>query len=211
MPTFITRHCQSIQRHDYTTTANPSRLQGKQLATYNPVKDHMESNKSVPLRLVVSGTAGTGKSYLINCLRLLLKENVCVCVAVPTGVAAFNIDGNMLYSLLSLPTKGEFKDLEGQHLNWLQESLASMQYLIIDEMSMVGRKLFSQVDRKKAPGFSPACLQSIGWMFLLGDFGYLPLYMTSTSSLLSDIGSNAYQTFQRAVVLDHIMRQSGVV
>ena len=37
----------------------------------------------------------------------------------------------------------------------------------------------------------------------------LPLYTTSTSSLLSDIGANVYQTFDRAVILDQIMRQSG--
>ena len=63
-------------------------------------------------------------------------------------MAAFNVDGNTLHSLLSLPTKGEFKDLEGEHLKRLQQSLESMQYMIIDEVSMVGRKLFGQVDRR---------------------------------------------------------------
>lgn len=47
---------------------------------------------------------------------------------------------------LCLPTRGEFKHLEGEQLNRLQQSLAGMQYLIIDELSMVGRKLFGQVD-----------------------------------------------------------------
>ena len=128
----------------------------------------METNVSVPLRIIVSGTAGTGKSYLINCLRVLLREKVCV--AAPTGIAAFNIDGNTLHSLLSLPTKGEFKDLEGEHLNRLQQALSSIQYLIIDEISMVGRKLFGQVDRR---------LRQV------------------------------FPTFDHAVILDQIMRQSG--
>jgi len=85
------------------------------LATYNLVKNHMESNESVSLHMVVSGTAGTGKSYLINYLRLFLKEKVCV--AAPTGVAAFNIDGNMLHSLLSLPT------IPKESLRTLKESI----------------------------------------------------------------------------------------
>ena len=100
----------------------------------------MESNNPTTLRMVISGTSGTGKSYLTHCLRLLLQDKIHV--VAPTGVAAFNIDGNTLHSLLSLLTKGEFKDLQGENLKRLQQLLESMQYMIIDEISMVGRKLF---------------------------------------------------------------------
>ena len=70
----------------------------------------MEAEAPPPLRMIVSGTAGTGKTYLIHCIQLLLGDRVCV--AAPTGVAAFNIDGHTLQFLLSLPTKGVYKDLE---------------------------------------------------------------------------------------------------
>ena len=60
LPTFITRR-QSAQQHVFTTTADPTCLQGKQLATYRLVQQH-----SIPLRMIISGTAGTGKSYLIH-------------------------------------------------------------------------------------------------------------------------------------------------
>ena len=139
LPTFITRHHQTTLLHQFTTAADSSKLQGKQLATYN-LKDHMESNNPTTLRMVISGTSGTGKSYLTHCLRLLLQDKIHV--VTPTGVVAFNIDGNTLHSLLSLPTTGEFKDLEGENLKRLQQLLESMQYMIIDEVSMVGRKLF---------------------------------------------------------------------
>ena len=153
LPRFIIRHHQlaTEQERTFTTAADPTCLQGKQLSTYNLVKQHVDSNDATPLRVIVSGTAGTGKSYLIHCLRLLLKDKVCV--VAPTGVAAFNVDGNTLHSLLHLPTKGEFKDLEGEHLIKLQQSLANMRYLIIDEMSMVGRKLFGQVDQRLRQAF----------------------------------------------------------
>ena len=83
----------------------------------------------------MSGTAGTRKSYLIHCLRLLLDSRVHLTAS--NGIAAFNIEGQTLHSLLSLPVKGKYKDLEGEQLHKMQQSLADMEYLII-EMSMVG-------------------------------------------------------------------------
>ena len=215
MPTFITRQRESAQQRPFTTTADPSCLQGKQLATYTLVKDHLEGNYTTPLRMVVSGTAGTGKSYLIHCPRLLLQLKVRVLA--PTGVAAFDVDGHTLHSLLSLPTKGDFKDLQGEQLNKIQQALAGMEYLIIDEMSMVGRKMFGQVDSRLRQMFPHRSDQVFGGcsVLLFGDFGQLPpvmdlpLYTTSTSSTLSDIGASAYQSFKHAVVLDQIMRQAG--
>ena len=63
-------------------------------------KDHFTSNIPNPLQLIITGTAGTGKSYLIQCLRLLFADTVKVCAL--TGVASFIIDGTMLHQL-SLP------------------------------------------------------------------------------------------------------------
>ncbi len=179
------------------------------------MKDHLDGNDTLPLRMIVSGTAGTGKSYLIHCLRLLLQSKVRV--VAPTGVAAFNVDGHTLHSLLCLPTKGDFKDLQGEHLNKIQQAMAGMEYLIIDEMSLVGRKMFSQDDRQLRQVFPHRSDQVLGGCscLLFGDFGQLPpvmdlpLYTTSTSSALSAIGASGYQSFDHAVVLYQIMRQSG--
>lgn len=214
LPVFITRQRQSAPQHTFTTIADPQCLQGKQLQAYTLVQQHLENGAS-PLRIIVSGTAGTGKSYLIHCLRLLLKDKVRV--AAPTGVAAFNIDGHTLHSLLSLPTKGDFKDLQGEQLHQIQQSLATMEYLIIDEMSMVGRKIFGQVDRRLRQAFPQRSDQLFGGCscLLFGDFGQLPpvmdlaLYTTAPRTALSDLGSNAYQLFDHAVVLNQVMRQSG--
>ena len=165
--------------------------------------------------MIVSGTAGTGKMYLIHCIRLLLRDSVRV--AAPTGVAAFNIDGHTLHSLLSLPTKGEYKDLEGERLHHMQQSLGGMRYLVIDEMSMVGRKTFGQIDKCLRQVFPHRADQLFGGCscLLFGDFGQLPpvmdlpLYTTVSRTALSDLGSSAYQLFDRSVVLDQVMRQSG--
>ena len=167
--------------------------------------------------MIVSGTAGRLGSpiYLIHCLRLLLNRRVLV--TVPTGVAAFNIEGHTLYSLLSLPIKGEYKDLEGERLYRMQQSLANMEYLIIDEMSMVGRKILGQMDKHLRQVFPRQADVLFGGCscLLFGDFGQLPpvmdlpLYTTASCSALSDLGSSAYQLFDHAVVLKQVMRQSG--
>jgi len=98
MPSFLSQQQQSAAHHTFTTTADPNKLQGKQLQAYVIVREHIESQALHPLRMIISGT---GKSYLIQCLRLLLQDQVCV--AAPTGVAAFNVEGQTLHSLLCPP------------------------------------------------------------------------------------------------------------
>jgi ATP-dependent DNA helicase PIF1 len=94
-----------------------------------------------------------------------------------------------------------------------------MKYLIIDEMSMVGRKIFGQVDKRFHQAFPHQADQLFGGCscLLFGDFGQLPpvapvmdlpLYTVSRTHL-SDLGSTAYQMFNHAVVLEQVIRQSG--
>ena len=211
----ISQQRQAAGQHTFTTTADRHNLQGKQLQVYTIVQQHHSAISPPPLRMIVSGTAGTGKSHLIHCLRLLLQRQLVV--AAPTGVAAFNIDGHTLHSLLSLPTRGEFKDLEGERLTKLQQSFSEVKYLTIDEMSMVGRKTFGQVDRCLRQAFSHHAQEVFGGCscLLFGDFGQLPpvvdlpLYTTGSHSELSDQGRAAYHTIQQAVVLDQVMHPAG--
>ena len=149
---FISRQHLEYVPQPAATTADPERLQGKQLVAYNIVCDHFKmQDHATPLRLIISGTAGTGKSYLIRCLKLLLAGQLYI--TAPTGVAAFNVDGYTLHSLLRHPVKGDFKQLEGNRLQTIQQFMISIRYLIIDEMSMVGRKMFGQVDRRLRQAF----------------------------------------------------------
>ena len=212
---FIACQQQSAREHTFSTSVNPLNLQGKQLQVYSIVCEHSEATNQPPLRMIFSETAGTGKSYLIHCLKLLLQDKLRV--VAPTGVAAYNVNGCTLHSLLNLPTKGDFRDLEGDRFHQLQQSLSGMKYLIIDEMSMVGRKTFGQVDRRLHQ-VSPHHAQEVfgGCSCLLfGNFGQLPpvmdlpLYTTDSRTELSDQGRNAYQQFDKAFILDQVMHQAG--
>ena len=60
-----------------------------------------------PLRIIASGTAGSGKSDLIKCLvkavRIILSSNRAVQVLCPTGNSANIISGVTLHSFLKIP------------------------------------------------------------------------------------------------------------
>ena len=56
-PTFITRHRQTAVERDFTTSATPDDLQGRQLDVYTTVKDHYESSDPDSLHIIVNGTA----------------------------------------------------------------------------------------------------------------------------------------------------------
>ena len=176
-PTFVSRNRHQAEPHMFTTSASAENLQGCQLEVYTTVKDHFESENSPPLRMIITGTAGTGKSYVIQCIRLLLGDSLKV--AAPTGVASFIIEGTTLHSLLHLPTRGEFKQLEGKRLQTLQQAMSTTRYTVIDEMSMVGRKMFGQIDRRLRQAFPHRALEVFGGcsMLLFGDFGQPPTVM----------------------------------
>ena len=152
MPSFIAQQHQHYVPQTSGKSADPEQLQGRQLEAYTVVCEHFEgkmargSDSHPPLQMVVSGTAGTGKSYLIECLKLLLKDHLLV--AAPTGAAAYNVYGYTLHIGLGLPVKGDFKPLEGSRLQQIQKTLCGVDYLVIDEMSMIGRKVFGQVDKR---------------------------------------------------------------
>ena len=214
-PHFITQGRQNTTPAPFTTSATPDNLKGRQLDVYTTVKQYFESCSQEPLHIIINGTAGTGKSYLINCLRLLLGTSVKV--AAPTGVAAFIIDQRTLHSLLHLPVRGDFKEMEGNNLQKLQDELSSTKYLIIDEMSMVGRNTFGMIDRRLRQAFHRKSQILFGGcsVILFGDFGQLPpvmdlpLYISVTRSDLSDQGYRAYNQFEKAFTLIQVMRQSG--
>ena len=213
---FISQQQQQATPTPFTTTAIPENLQGRQHDVYDTVKQHYEGDDPEPLHIIINGTAGTGKSYLINCLRLVLLGD-SVKVAAPTGVASFIIEGRTLHSLLHLPVRGDFKEMEGNNLQKMQEELSSTKYLIIDEMSMVGRKVFGMIDRRLRQAFPCKSQTVFGGcsVLLFGDFGQLPpvmdlpLYTTVTRSDLSDQGYRAYSQFEKAFTLTQVMRQAG--
>ena len=104
-----------------------------------------------PLRLLLLGTAGTGKTQAVKTLlqeiKRTLRCHACdgnfVCVAAPTGCAAFNIrfGATTLHRLFQILRPNHFQNLREDSMELLrfQEMLRHTRLVIIDEISMVGK------------------------------------------------------------------------
>lgn len=196
-----------------------STLTAKQNLAYAIILNHYQqltlNQHPLPLQMIVCGTAGTGKSYLISAIAQTLGE-ACILTGT-TGIASYNICGKTLHSTLKLPVKTtQQKDLQGTALQCLQATMKHKHYLIIDKMSMLGQRMFAWVDRRLRQ--ATACLDKpLGGIsvVLFGDFaqlppvGDLPLYAAPTKHALSIHGYTIYRTFSTVVILEQVLRQAG--
>ena len=66
-------------------------------------------------------------------------------------MAAINIHGQTLHSAAQLPIC-EDKELQSESLQCLQLKLEGKEYLIIDEMSMIGHEMLSWLDNRLRAG-----------------------------------------------------------
>ncbi|XP_062580740.1 uncharacterized protein LOC134242656 [Saccostrea cucullata] len=205
-------------------------LNSKQRKIFNKVRDWCIRKKNGhspdPFHVFVTGGAGTGKSHLIKCIyyeatRLLahVSENpddLTVLLTAPTGTAAFNINGLTIHSAL-----GIFKSLSVDHallsedkVNKLRSKLDSLEILIIDEVSMVNKRLLFFVHErlrqlKKMP---ESCVFGGVSVIAVGDFYQLPpvktkrsdkLYVNDPSNPINQLWNDLFTI----VELDEIMRQ----
>lgn len=71
------------------------------------VFDLIKSRRCKFVRL--DGSAGTGKSYLIDKIR---QYDRAVCIVAPTGRAASNVRGETLYRMFGVPSEGSLDPSE---------------------------------------------------------------------------------------------------
>ena len=191
----------------------PDCLSAKQRFAFDLILDHTFGHaQNNQLLLLIVGTAGTGKSFLINSVRNLFEEQGlpdAVKITAPTGIAAANISGSTIYLLLSL-----LKDtLTGQCLYELQTMMQNVQLLVIDEYSFIGVTMFDSLDRHLRAIF-PHCVLPFGGMniVLCGNPAQLPpvlaqpvyAYRGPTQNLAAH-----FHLFDKVIILDHPFRQSG--
>jgi ATP-dependent DNA helicase PIF1 len=139
--------------------------------------------------------------------------------AVPTGVAAYNINGQTLHSLFRLPIKKKNYDaLTVENTRYLQNHLRNVGYLIIAEKSMVGLRVLHFLDRRLREIFPNKQDNDFGGMnvTLMGDFyqlppvGEYPLFFT-TKTKDPDIfqAQRLYKRFDQTITLNVVKRESG--
>ena len=195
-------------------TCNILSLNENQRLAYDIVKNHVE-NRTKQLLMIVTGMAGSGKSFVINNLRGLLGEKCRVCSFF--GIAAFNVRGKTLHSLLKLPIRGKYlHELKGSSLSRLQQSLSSVSYLIIDEFSVIGQNMLGWIDRRcrQITGDVSSPFGGIN-IILVGDIAQLPpvgdkvLYHKKPESEIGIQGYCMYMGFDTVVKLTVNQRSIG--
>jgi len=112
----------------------------------NTALNILKSGKNV----FITGSAGTGKTYLLNLYTQYLKERrVYPTVVAPTGIAASHLGGQTIHSFFALGIRENIDEGYVDFLldkKYLQTRFRKLKLLIIDEISMVSPELFSAMD-----------------------------------------------------------------
>jgi len=92
-----------------------------------------------------------------------------------------------------------------------------VKYIIIDEKSMVGRRILGTIDKRLRQAFPEHNNETFGGrsVILFGDFGQLspvldiPMYSSEKGGTLSNDGIEVYHEFREVYKLKAIEHQSG--
>lgn len=139
--------------------------------------------------VLLSGEAGTGKSFIIKILFEYLNQNrISIARTASTGIAAFNIGGQTMHSFFGIGLGEEDvpvlvnKILKNKKV---YSRIKAMDVLFIDEVSMCKGELFEKLDQITQR--IRACSDPWGGVQLIGcgDFlQLLPIFRGSTSTEL---------------------------
>jgi len=123
-----------------------------------------------PLYMDIQGAGGSGKSYLIETLTHVIP-NILLCA--PSGSAAVLIGGETIHSAFKI--KVRHSEWEPPSSGDYQERFSSINYVIIDEKSMMSSLIFAQIDAA-CRHFKGKVHEPFGGIsvLLFGDFGQLP-------------------------------------
>ena len=152
-----------IQRYDMPHSEYFNLMQSLTCQQMEFVYDTMLHLKtsSQPVYKFVSGGAGTGKSYVLKALResaeRYFKSRAGVdfrhqwtSTLAPTGKVAFLVGGGTIHSILHVPANQAltYSRLDHESLNSLRTQIGHIKLWLVDEISMVGHRLFSFIDQR---------------------------------------------------------------
>ena len=177
-------------------TVDPATLRYDQFRAYDIITAHLNATLAgespPPLRMLIHGEPGTGKSKAIQTateyfvargVRFMLQK------AAYTGIAASLIDGKTTHMIAMIsPRKDHSVSVESKAK--LQALWRHIQYLVIDEVSMISKAFLARLSRnisigKMAEGELPSCHSFSGVsMILCSDFfQFLPVACVPSEAL----------------------------
>lgn len=199
-------------------------LNPKQRITYKLIIDQCLNRTREPFSMILTGTAGTGKSRIIHATQDFLarrNESYRFRLASYTGIAAQNIDGVTLHSALGLSALRAGK-LPVKTRQNLIDKWSDVDFLFIDEYSMIGCRMLYKIHL--ALTIAKECSKPFGGINIIfaGDFCQLPvvgetrLYAKFGSRRLNELhnldamyGKLLWLSIRNVIVLQTVERQRG--
>lgn len=172
-----------------------AKLNADQSAAYQIIAHHVKREQQC--LMAVMGPAGTGKSFLIDTVVLLVLLHYGhtggywgpILKAAHTGIAAFNIGGVTIYHAFHVSVRDHAATCSDENGLKLQQELAGLKVLIIDEVSMIADFLLAKLDaclRKAFPDkqdtpFGGVHIIVVGDFYQLKPISGAPLYKDDDS------------------------------
>ncbi len=215
------------QTVDVTGLINKWTLNSEQSKAFRIIAEHSLEKKRRPLRMFLGGQGGMGKSRVINALRDFFRkrnQKRRFRLALYTGIAARNISGMTLHAALLLNhhgRRGSDSDNQSKTSRDLVSMWQGIDYLFIDEVSMVGAKLLVQVSTALCLAKEDKTVFGGINIIFAGDFVQLPPVMDnklfsridnrsgSDSALKVVQGRLLWLSVDTVVILTQVMHQEG--
>ncbi|KAK7038369.1 PIF1-like helicase-domain-containing protein [Favolaschia claudopus] len=118
----------------------------EQLRALRIIAEHFMFGLEEQLFLYIAGVGGAGKSFIIKAVVEFFRRcgaSERMMLSAPTGCAAVLIDGFTIHALTFLPKKD--KEKTGSRTAELNKIWKNIQYLVIDEISMVSANLLAEI------------------------------------------------------------------
>lgn len=209
---------------------DPVLLKFDQFRAFDIITWHLDQtlsgNEPPPLRMILYGEGGTGKSKVIQTVTETFAQKGVKYMLVKsayTGVAASLIDGKTTHTIASLSMSSD-GNLSDESKAKLQKNWYSRCYLIIDEYSMIAKTFLATLSRNISIGKQGSPSEKPGYSFggvnviLCSDLHQFPPVATeyqnslyrptnlARDSIECQIGRAIYEEFQTVVILKEQMR-----
>ena len=156
-------------------------LNEEQERAFRIIANHASSLAPEPLKLYLGGMGGTGKSQVIKAVIDLFnkrEESYRFIVLAPTGTAAALLNGSTYHRVLGIYSRSEkgvdYSRSEGTVINEVRTRLQGVEYIFIDEISMLSCRDLFAISQRLSQVFNKDTLFGAVNMILAGDFAQLP-------------------------------------